>query len=85
MIDQPGEAGAEGNALREIGREAVMSECSDLSQEMGGFQVKKYRQEDGGQARNRVVTEIFEKVPDGESITRCSPPKSLFTDVKNEE
>ena len=46
---------------------------------------KKYRQEDRSQARNRVKTEIFEKIPDGEAITWCSPPKSLFTDVKNEE
>ena len=40
MIDQPGEAKAEGNALRDIGREEVLSECSDLSQEMGCFRVK---------------------------------------------
>ena len=46
---------------------------------------KKYKQEDRGQARNRAKTEIFKKVPDGEAITWCSPPKFLFTDVKNEE
>lgn len=36
-----------------------------------------------------VKEEIFEKVPDGEAITWCSPlvvqPKPKFTDVKNEE
>ena len=37
----------------------------------------------------RVKEEIFEKVPDGEAITWCSPlvvqPKPKLTDVKNEE
>ena len=46
---------------------------------------KKYRQDDRRQARNGVKTEIFEKVPDAEAITCCSPPKPLFTDVKNAE
>jgi len=36
-----------------------------------------------------VKEDIFEKVPDGEPITWCSPlvvqPKPKFTDVKNEE
>ena len=36
-----------------------------------------------------VKEEIFEKVPDGEAITWCSPlvvqPKPKFTDVKSEE
>ena len=41
MIDQPGEERAEGSALWEIGREAVLSEYSNFSQEMGCFQVKK--------------------------------------------
>ena len=36
-----------------------------------------------------VTEEIFEKVPDGDAITRCSPlvvqPKPKFTDMKSEE
>ena len=39
----------------------------------GLLPAKKYRQDDGRQARNRVKREIFEKVPGGEAITWCSP------------